>query len=92
MIRKPEIVATVAEKTALPADKAHQILGIILDEITNAVSRNETVSLPGFGSFVQRHRNARKGKNPQTGAVIDIAASNTVGFKPGKGFKEAVNS
>ena len=49
------------------------------------------MSLIGFGSFVRRSRAARKGKNPQTGQEIDIAASNSVGFKAGKVLKDSVN-
>jgi DNA-binding protein HU-alpha len=49
------------------------------------------VSLVGFGTFDKRHRTARSGKNPQTGAAIEIAASNTVGFKPGKALRDAIN-
>ncbi|WP_197469982.1 HU family DNA-binding protein, partial [Oleiphilus sp. HI0117] len=47
--------------------------------------------LIGFGTFSVRERSARTGKNPQTGATIQIAASKSVGFKPGKSLKDAVN-
>jgi DNA-binding protein HU-alpha len=53
--------------------------------------QNEQVYLIGFGSFVQRNRPERQGKNPQTVEAITIKASNSVGFKPGKTLKEAVN-
>ncbi len=89
-MRKPELAAAIAEAVDLPKEKANDVLTAILDEITNAVSRDETVSLIGFGTFSRRHRAARKGKNPQTGAEMDIAASNTVGFKAGKSLKDAV--
>ena len=90
-MRKPDLAAAIADKADIPADKANDVLSAILDEITNALSRKETVSLIGFGTFENRHRNARTGKNPQTGEAIQIAASNTVGFKPGKALKEALN-
>ncbi len=90
-MRKPDLAAEIADKADIPADKANEVLSAILDEITNALSRKESVSLIGFGTFEPRHRNARAGKNPQTGEVLQIAASNTVGFKPGKALKEAVN-
>jgi len=90
-MRKSDLATEIADKADIPADKAQQVLSAILDEITNALSRKESVSLIGFGTFEPRHRNARVGKNPQTGAVLQIAASNTVGFKPGKALKEAVN-
>ena len=90
-MRKPDLAAAIADQADISADKANDVLSAILDEISNALNRGESVSLIGFGTFEKRHRNARTGKNPQTGAAIQIAASNTVGFKPGKALKEAVN-
>ncbi len=90
-MRKPELVAAIADKADLSLEQATQALSAILDEMTNALSRDENISLVGFGTFEQRHRAARSGKNPQTGESIEIKASNTVGFKPGKGLKEQVS-
>lgn len=91
-MRKPDLAAAIADKADIPTQKANEVLSAILDEVTNALSRKESVTLIGFGTFEPRHRNARTGKNPQTGASIQIAASNTVGFKAGKALKEAVNN
>ena len=91
-MRKPDLAAFIADKADISQEKASQVLSAILDEVTNTVARGESVSLIGFGTFERRHRNARTGKNPQTGEAIQIAASNTVGFKPGKALKDAVNS
>lgn len=90
-MRKPELTAAIAEAADLSKDKAGTVLNAILDEITNALAKEDTVSLIGFGTFSRRDRAARKGKNPQTGAEIDIPASTNVGFKPGKALKDAVN-
>ncbi|WP_101758590.1 HU family DNA-binding protein [Oceanicoccus sp. KOV_DT_Chl] len=90
-MRKPELAAEIADKADIPLNKANDVLSAILDQITNALSRKESVSLIGFGTFENRHRNARVGKNPRTGEALQIAASNTVGFKAGKALKEAVN-
>ena len=90
-MRKPDVAAFIADQADIPVDKASDVLSAILDEITNALSRDESVSLIGFGTFEPRHRKARAGKNPQTGETIQIAASNTVGFKPGKALKTALN-
>lgn len=87
---KPELVAAIADKADLSKDQAGHLLNTILEEITNALGENGPVTLIGFGSFVQRHRGARAGKNPQTGEALTIKASNTVAFKPGKQLKEAV--
>lgn len=90
-MKKPEIIAAIASKTKLTKAKSCEILNIITDEITDAVCQNEPVALIGFGTFTRRQRNARTGRNPQTGQSIQIPASKTVGFKPGKSLKDAVN-
>jgi nucleoid DNA-binding protein len=90
-MRKPDLAAIIADKADISNDKANDVLNAILDEITNSLSKKESVSLIGFGTFENRHRNARAGKNPQTGETIQIAASNSVGFKPGKALKTALN-
>lgn len=90
-MRKPELVASVAQATGLSKAQATLVVNSVLDEVLFALSRGETVSLPGFGSFERRHRAARTGRNPQTGQEMQIPASNAVGFKPGKQLREAVN-
>ncbi|WP_339671220.1 HU family DNA-binding protein [Dasania marina] len=90
-MRKPDLAAYIADKADLPTGQANDVLSAILDQITMSLSRKESVTLIGFGTFEVRHRNARTGKNPQTGAELQIAASNTVGFKAGKALKESVN-
>jgi len=90
-MRKPDLTAYIADKADISNEKAQQALAAILDEITNSLSRGNSVSLIGFGTFETRHRQARTGKNPQTGATIEIGASNTVGFKPGKALRDALS-
>ena len=90
-MRKPELAAAVAEKADLSKEQASRVLNAVLDEITNALNRQDSVTLVGFGTFLQRHRGARMGKNPQTGEPVKIRASNTVSFKPGKAFRELAN-
>ena len=91
-MRRPELVDAIADKADLTKEQAGQALNALLESITGALKEQDSVSLVGFGSFVQRNRAARTGKNPQTGETIQIAASNTVAFKPGKSLKQAVNS
>ena len=88
--RSDEYVA-IAEKADLTKDQANRVLNAVLEEITSALNRKDSVTLVGFGTFLQRHRGARTGKNPQTGAPVKIKASNTVAFKPGKSLRDAVN-
>ncbi|MBA1204021.1 HU family DNA-binding protein [Pseudomonas capeferrum] len=90
-MRKPDLVGVIAEQTDLSKEKARETLDAILDSITKALGKKDSVTLVGFGTFEQRHRGARTGKNPQTGEPVKIKASNTVAFKPGKLLKETVN-
>ncbi|OMH28038.1 DNA-binding protein HU [Motiliproteus sp. MSK22-1] len=91
-MHKTDLVAAIAEQAGITKVQAQDSLNAFTDSITDALANGETVSLIGFGSFSQRQRAARTGKNPQTGAEIQIPASTTVGFKPGKALKEACNS
>ncbi|KQQ53503.1 integration host factor [Pseudomonas sp. Leaf127] len=90
-MRKPDLAAAIAEKADLTKDQSNRVLNAILEEITGALHRKDSVTLVGFGTFLQRHRGARTGKNPQTGEPVKIKASNTVSFKPGKALKDTVN-
>lgn len=83
-----DAVAQDAELTNAQADKA---IEAVINSITNAVANGDKVSLPGFGTFEARQRNARTGRNPQTGESLEIAASTAPAFKAGAAFKSAVN-
>lgn len=91
-MNKSDLVTAVAAQADITKDKADAAVSAIIEQITNALSRDESVTLVGFGTFSQSHRAARTGRNPQTGAEINIAASNGVNFKPGKALKDSVNS
>ena len=90
-MRKPDLANAIAEKADLTKEQASRVLNAVLEEITNALHRKDSVTLVGFGTFIQRHRGARTGQNPQTGEPVKIKASNTVAFKPGKFLKDSVN-
>lgn len=89
-MHKAELVAKIAESAGISKTQAQESLNAITDSITDTLSKGDTVSLIGFGTFSLRERAERKGKNPQTGAEITIPASKSVGFKPGKALKDAV--
>ncbi|WP_166266846.1 HU family DNA-binding protein [Marinobacter caseinilyticus] len=89
-MRKPELASAIAEQTGLTLDKASEIITAFTDQVSAAAARGDDVTLIGFGTFNVRNREARSGRNPQTGAPIQIAASRTVGFKAGKALKDAV--
>jgi len=71
--------------------KAGAALDAVVSGVTNALKSGDSVSLVGFGTFSVKARAARTGRNPQTGATIQIKASNVPGFKAGKALKDAVN-
>lgn len=89
-MNKTDLIAKVAELTEFTKKDAAKAVDAVFDAITASLKAGESVQLIGFGSFEVRKRAARKGRNPQTGAEIEIAASNVPAFKPGKAFKEAV--
>ncbi len=91
-MNKQELIDVVAESADLPKASATRAIDAVLDAITDALKKGDAVSLVGFGAFNVKARAARTGRNPQTGASIEIAASNVPAFKPGKALKDAVNS
>ncbi|PWM76941.1 MAG: hypothetical protein DBY32_08895 [Phascolarctobacterium sp.] len=91
-MNKTELVAAVAEKTGLTKKDAEKALGALLETIKEEVAKDEKVQLIGFGTFEARKRNARTGKNPQTGGAIEIPAATVPAFKAGKAFKDMVNA
>jgi DNA-binding protein HU-beta len=90
-LSKSEFVSKVAEKTELTKKDAESAVNAFLATVEESLVAGEAVSFVGFGSFEVRERAARKGRNPQTGAEIEIAASKVPAFKPGKSLKDAVN-
>ncbi len=90
-MNKTDIVVALANTTDLGVNKADLVVSAFIEQITNALARGESIALLGFGSFNVSERAAREGRNPQTGATIQIAASKTVSFKAGKALKDAVN-
>ena len=91
MASKSELIDLVAAQTELPKSETAKTVNALLDVIKNELAKGEKVALVGFGTFEVRERAARKGRNPQTGAEIEIAAAKAPAFKAGKDFKEAVN-
>lgn len=91
-MNKTELIDAIAAAADLPKASAGRALDAVLDSITKELKNGEQVALVGFGTFSVKHRSARTGRNPQTGAAIEIKASNVAGFKAGKALKDAVNS
>ena len=90
-MNKAELVAAVAEKTALSKKDSEKVVNAAFEAITEALVAGEKVQLVGFGSFETKERNARIGRNPRTKEEIEIPASRVPAFKAGKALKDAVN-
>lgn len=90
-MKKVELVEKVAEEAGLTKADATKAIDAMIAAVTEALSKGDKVPLVGFGTFAVSKRAAREGRNPKTGAVVQIAARNAVTFKPGSALKDAVN-
>ena len=91
-MNKGELVDSISQKASVTKKDAETVLNAALETIVEQVSAGDKISLVGFGSFEKRHRQAREGRNPQTGQKIQIPAVDVPAFSAGKGFKEKVAS
>lgn len=89
-MNKTELIQAIAESTGFTKKDVTQVVDTLFDTIQDALKRGEHVQLVGFGNFEIRERAARKGRNPQTGEEIEIAATRVPAFKAGKGLREGV--
>lgn len=87
---KKELAASIAEKTGLTKKDSEAALNAVVEAITEALAKGESVQLTGFGTFAVKERAARTGLNPQTKATIEIPAAKVPGFKAGKALKDAI--
>jgi len=90
-MNKSDLVSAIADNSGLSKSDAARALEATTSAITGALANGDSVAITGFGSFLVRARAARSGRNPQTGATIQIKASNAPAFKAGKLLKESVN-
>jgi len=91
MSNKNDLIGMVADKAGLTKAQAGDAVDAVFDAITSSLKKGEEVRLVGFGTFAVSQRKASIGRNPATGAEINIPASNQAKFKPGKGLKDSIN-
>ncbi|NOY62719.1 MAG: DNA-binding protein HU-beta [Gammaproteobacteria bacterium] len=89
-MNKSELVDAIAASADISKAAAGRALDGMIDSVTEALKKGDQVTLVGFGTFLVRERAARTGRNPQTGAEIQIAAAKVPAFKSGKALKDAV--
>jgi DNA-binding protein HU-beta len=87
---KADLIDAVAKAVKINKRAAGEAVDATFDNLSRALKKSKRFQMPGFGTFSVRSRKARKGRNPQTGAVITIKASRTVGFKPAPNLKKGL--
>ena len=90
-MNKSDLIAAVAAKTGETKKNAEASINAMIDVIVETLASGDKIQFVGFGSFEVRERAARKGRNPQTGKEMKIAAKKAPVFKAGKALKDAVN-
>jgi integration host factor alpha subunit len=88
---KAELIEALSNKLPLNKSDAERAINIVLDDIIDALRKGERVNISGFGTFAVSVRQARTGRNPKTGEAIQISASRSAKFKPGKQLKDSLN-
>jgi DNA-binding protein HU-beta len=89
-MNKAELVAHIAEETGITKTQANTALDSFVDAVTKTLKKGDKVTLVGFGTFTVSKRQARNGRNPQTGEVIKIKARKVARFKAGKELAEKI--
>ena len=87
---KADLVEVVEKKANLTAKAAREAVAAVFGSVTESLKKGDKVVVTGFGTFMVRSRKSRVGRNPQTGAPINIPARKTPGFTAGKALKKVV--
>ena len=90
-MNKAQLINALVTEGKLSRRDADVAVNTIFDVIVDQLRQGEKVQIVGFGAFDVRERPARKGRNPMTGEAINIAATRSVAFKPGKTLKDAMD-
>ncbi len=88
---KADLIEGLSNKLGMNKGEAEKAVNIMLDDIISALKQGERVNISGFGTFAVSMREARTGRNPKTGESIEISASRSAKFKPGKQLKDSLN-
>ena len=88
---KADLIESLATKLDLKKTLAERIVNTMFDDIESALQKGDKVNISGFGTFAVSARKARQGRNPKTGETIEIPASKSAKFKPGKSLKDKLN-
>lgn len=92
MTRSELVQRLLSKNNDVTHHQAEAVVGVILEEISEALSKGNRVELRGFGVFSVRKRRARLGRNPKTGEAVSVAAKGVPFFKAGKQLRERLNT
>ena len=90
-MNKTELVSSIAKDTGLSKTKTNEVVDAFVSAVSESLSKGEKVTLVGFGTFTTSKREARKGRNPKTGEVINIPGKTVARFKAGSDLTKSVN-
>ena len=90
-ITRKELSEILGEKTLFPASKCAEFVDTVFEVMAETLERGEKIKISGFGNFVLKEKAARRGRNPQTGEKIEVAARRIVKFKPGAVLRKTLN-
>jgi integration host factor subunit beta len=88
---KADLINFISEKAGITRVKAEVVVNTIFDSMVEALMKDDRIEIRGFGSFVNRHYEAYKGRNPRTGDIINVKEKKLPFFKVGKELREEVN-
>jgi len=88
---KADIIEGVYEKVGFSKKESAEIVELVFDTVKETLERGDKIKISGFGNFQVRHKNARVGRNPQTGREIEISARRVLTFRPSQVLKSALN-
>jgi len=89
-MNKGQLIESVASELGESKASATRAVDAVINSITSGIKVDDGVTIVGFGTFSKKERAARTGRNPSTGAPMEIKASTTVGFKPSQALKEQI--
>lgn len=90
-ITKADLVEEVSQTTGLTRNDSEEAVETIFESIIGALQKGEKIEIRGFGSFRTRQRRARVGRNPKTGARVEVPPKRVPFFKPSRELREYVN-
>lgn len=88
---KADLIQVLADRAGITRVKAETVVNTIFDSMVESLLRDDRIEIRGFGSFVNRRYDSRKGRNPRTGEIIDVEEKRLPFFKVGKELKDQVN-